>query len=130
MKRFGFAIRTGGDPEISRALAEGIERGTTEASSVTGCAVPPDARMLAKAYGPPKREGLGEHCSVAVRRVAMMRHTPQEWARMTEDARVFYGGSNYTPRWIERLLIGWTIIWMGVSWLYHQQDRLLNRRAL
>lgn len=104
MKRFGFAIRTGGDPEISRALAEGIDLGT--------------------------RRNLEQHSSEAVRRVAMMRHTPQEWAQMTEDARVFYGGNHYTPRWIERLLIGWAIIWMGVSWLYHQQDRLLNRRTL
>ena len=103
MKRFGFVIRTGGDPEIAGALAAGIDRGT--------------------------RRELEKSSSDAVRRVAMMRHTPEEWAEMTEEARVFYGGRSYTPRWAERLLVGWAMVCMGVSWLYHRQDRLLTRRA-
>ena len=101
MKRFGFAIRTGGDPEIAEALAGGIKAGTRQT-----------------------------HHSDAVRRVAMMRHTPEEWAAMTEEARVFYGGRQYMPRWAERLLVGWALICLGVSWLYHRQDRLLHRRTV
>ena len=54
MKRFGFAIRTGGDPEIADALAGGIKAGSRQT-----------------------------HHSDAVRRVAMMRHTPEEWEAMT-----------------------------------------------
>ena len=101
MRRFGFAIRVGGDPEISGALAAGIEKGTTETSS-----------------GP---AGHLPH-----RRVNMMRHTPQEWAEMTEEARVLYGGRRYLPRWAERLLVGYAMICMGVSWLYHQQEKILQ----
>ena len=92
--RYGWAIRTGGDPEIAGALADGIEAG---------------ARM--------------RHSSDAVRRVAMMRHTPQEWAEMTEEARVFYGGRRYTPRWAEALLVGYALVCYGVAMAY----RLLGR---
>ena len=104
MKRFGFAIRKGGDPEIANALESGIDRGT--------------------------RNALEKQSSDAVRRVAMMRHTPQEWEEMTEEARVFYGGRDYTPRWAERLLVGWALVCLGASWLYHLQDRLLDRRTV
>lgn len=107
MKRFGWAIRTGGDREIAGALAAGIERATTGAPNEAG-----------RAFA-----GRAEE---AVRRVAMMRHTPEEWAEMTEEARVFYGGQRYTPRWIERLQVGWAMVCMGASWLYHLQDRLLR----
>ena len=116
MKRFGFAIRTGGDPEIAGALARGIQMG-----SPTGADAPPPSCG---------REALGEQAGEAVRRVAMMRHTPAEWAEMTEEARVFYGGRTYTPKWAEWLLVGYAMICMGVSWLYHLQDRLFDRRTL
>lgn len=101
MKRFGFAIRTGGDPEIAEALAGGIKAGTRQ-----------------------------PHHSDAVRRVAMMRHTPEEWNAMTVKARYDYGQDRPTPRWAERLLVGWALICLGVSWLYHRQDRLLHRRTV
>lgn len=104
MKRFGFAIKTGGDPEIAAALGSGIAQGT--------------------------RRALEKQSSDAVRRVAMMRHTPEEWAEMTEEARVFYGGQRYTPKWAEWLLVGYALICMGASWLYHLQDRLLKRRTV
>ena len=120
MRRFGYAIRTGGDPEIGGALAEGIERGTARTSSVSA----------GGAATFPRGEGLKRHSSEAVRRVAMMRHTPEEWAAMTEEARVIYGGQRYTPRWAEWLLAGVALICMGASWLYHRQDRLLQRRAI
>lgn len=104
MKRFGYAIRTGGDPEIGEALKTGVDRGT---------------RLAMKKRG-----------SDSLRRVAMMRHTPEEWAEMTEEARVIYGGQRYTPRWAEWLLAGVALICMGASWLYHRQDRLLQRRTI
>lgn len=102
--RFGFTIRKSGDPEIADALGSGIDRGT--------------------------RTALLRQSSDAVRRVAMMRHTPEEWAEMTEEARVIYGGRDYTPRWAERLLVGWALVCLGASWLYHLPDRLFDRRTL
>ena len=102
--RFGFAIRKGGDPEIANALESGIDRGT--------------------------RTALAKQSSDAVRRVAMMRHTPEEWAAMTVQARYDYGQDPPSPRWAERLLVGWALVCMGASWLYHLQDRLFDRRTL
>ena len=63
MKRFGYYVRLGGDAEISEALARGAQ----------GALQP--------------MPGSG---SEAVRRVAMMRHTPAEWRAMTLDARRKY----------------------------------------
>lgn len=103
MKRFGFAIRKGGDPEIADALASGIDRGT--------------------------RRTMKKQSSDAVRRVAMMRHTPEEWHAMTVKARYDYGQDAPTPRWADWLLLGWAMVCMGISWLYHLQDRLMKRRA-
>ena len=95
MTRYGYAIRVGGDPEISGALAAGMAEGT-------------------KAAGAPLLgDGPG---SEAVRRVAMHQHTPKEWARMTEEARVCYGGRPWAPRWAEKLLIGWALVCYGM-WL-------------
>ena len=89
MKRFGFAIRVGGDPEIAGALAEGIQAGT--------------------------REELRRHSSDAVRRVDMMRHTPEEWEELIEDARVVHGGRHRLPRWADRLLGLYGLLCYGVS---------------
>ena len=114
MKRFGYAIRTGGDPEIGDALKDGIERGT---GRPTGADAPPP-----RCGG----EALERQSSEAVRRVAMMRHTPEEWAEMTEEARVFYGGRRYMPRWAEWLLVGYAMVCLWVSWLYHWQDKILK----
>ena len=102
MKRFGYAIRIGGDAEISGALRAGMERGT------------PARALGERPYGE------------TVRRLAMMRHTPEEWRQMTEDARVIYGGRRYTPRWAQRLLAGYALICYGVSLLYHAQDSMMG----
>ena len=98
MRRYGYAIRVGGDSEIAGALAAGIEKGTVE---------PPHA--------PPELEPVGEQASDAVRRVAMMQHTLEEWAEMTEEARVFYGGQRYMPWLAEKLLIGYALICYVIS---------------
>lgn len=63
MKRFGYFVRLGGDAEISEALARGAQ----------GALQP-----------------LPGSSSEAVRRVAMMRHTPEEWLTMTREARRKY----------------------------------------
>ena len=104
MTRFGFAIKTGGDPEIAAALGSGIDQGT--------------------------RRALEKQSSDAVRRVAMMRHTPSEWEAMTIQARYDYGQDAPTPRLMEWLLVGYALMCMGASWLYHLQDRLLKRRTV
>ena len=102
MIRYGYAIRAGGDPEISGALRDGMERGT------------PARTLGERPYGE------------TARRLAMMRHTPEEWRQMTEEARVIYGGRRYTPRWAERLLAGYALICYGVSLLYHAQDSMMG----
>ena len=86
MARYGYVIRMGGDPEISGALRDGMEKGspTRRTSSVTAGAVPPS----------PSGEG-----NDTARRLAMMRHTPEEWRQMTEDARVIYGGATGPAGW-------------------------------
>ena len=99
MMRFGYVIRVGGDPEISGALAEGMAEGARRAGTATA-----------------QRPAFAPHSSEAVRRVAMHQHTPEEWARMTEEARVVYGGRPWAPRWAETLLIGWALVCYGM-WL-------------
>lgn len=100
MKRFGYAIRTGGDAEISGALRDGMERGT------------PTRALGERPYGE------------TARRLTMMRHTPEEWRQMTEEARVVYGGRRYTPRWAEALLAGYALICYGVSLAIRARDRV------
>jgi len=110
MRRYGYAIRVGGDSEIAGALAAGIESGTASADTTS---------LTAAAGTYPKGEGFGEgfggQASDAVRRVAMMQHTPEEWAEMTEEARVFYGGQRYMPWLAEKLLIGYALICYVIS---------------
>ena len=113
MKRFGFAIRVGGDPEISGAIADGIRKGS------------PD--LFRQPFGlPPSPKGEGKATSDAVRRAAMWQHSPEEWAHMTEEARVIYGGRRYMPRWAERLLVVYAMLCYGVSQAYRAQDRVLG----
>ncbi len=105
MARYGYVIRMGGDPEISGALRDGMEKGTRE------------------------REQPPAKGSDAVRRLAMMRHTPEEWRQMTEEARVIHGGRKILPRWAERLLVAYAMICYGLSRAYRAQDRLLVSRG-
>ena len=115
MARYGYVIRMGGDPEISAALREGMEKGSpTRTSSVTAC-----GRATF-----PRGEG-----SDTIRRLAMMRHTPEEWRQMTEEARVIHGGRKILPRWVERLLVAYAMICYGLSRAYRAQDRLLISRG-
>lgn len=107
MKRFGWAIRTGGDREIAGALAAGIERATTGAPNEAGRA-------------------FAGHAEEAVRRVAMMRHTPDEWDAMVMQARYDYGQDPEPSKIGSALLVGWAMVCMGASWLYHLPDRLLR----
>ena len=115
--RFGYVIRIGGDPEISAALLEGMEKGS-----------PSGPAGHLPAHG---GEALGQRAagSEAVRRLAMMRHTPEEWRQMTEEARVIYGGRHYRPRWAERLLVGWAMICYGISRAYRAQARVLESKV-
>ena len=113
MIRYGYAIRVGGDPEISGALRDGMERGSTSSVTATPCHLPHRGRL-----GPRAAEGL--------RNVALRRHSPEELEAMIEEARVIYGGQRYTPRWAQRLLVGYALICYGVSLLYHAQDRMME----
>ena len=112
MIRYGYAIRVGGDPEISGALRAGMERGT---GSLRRFAPPPS-----------QREALGPRAAQGLQNVAFRRHSPEELEAMIEEARVIYGGQRYTPRWAERLLAGYALICYGVSLLYHAQDNMME----
>lgn len=113
--RYGYVIRIGGDPEIAGALKSGMERGTGTAAAGTSSAT----------AGAPSPEGkaLG---SDAVRRVAMMQHTPEEWAAMTTKARYDYGQTRPAPRWVQRLLVVWAMLCYGIAMAYRAQSKVLG----
>ena len=102
--RYGYAIRIGGDPEISGTLRDGMVKG-----------------QAARALGPRAEQGL--------QNVALRRHSPEELEDMIAEARVVYGGRRYMPRWAERLLAGYALICYGLSLAYRAQDRLLVSRG-
>ena len=101
MIRFGYAIRTGGDPEISSALARGIQSGT--------------------------RMELQRASSDAVRRVAMYQHSPEEWEAMIIQARYDYGQDPPPTRLETAALQLAAMICLGIRWLYHRQDKVLSK---
>ena len=86
MKRFGYFVKLGGDAEIAAALARGAE----------GALVP------------------ARGCE-AVRRVAMMQHSPEEWARMTRRARRKYGRNPVYPAPARWALVGYAYLCLGVG---------------
>lgn len=93
MKRYGYFVRLGGDTEIAEALARGAQ----------GALQP-----------------FPGHSSEAVRRVAMMQHTPEEWRQMTLDARRRYR-RNRRPQGVGKaLLIGYTLACLGVNSLWRR----------
>lgn len=100
--RYGYVIRIGGDPEIGNALRDGVLKGTSEREQ------------------PPARG------SEAVRRVAMMQHTPEEWAAMTTRARYDYGQTRPAPRWAERLLVAWAMVCYGIARAFRAQGKVLG----
>ena len=136
MLRYGYAIRTGGDPEISGALRTGMERGTRVPYPPFGVLLHgPDRPHLAE-NSPPDcfpgarchcgGEALGPRAAQGLQNVAFRRHSPEELEAMIEEARVIYGGKRYTPRWATRLLAGYALICYGVSLLYHAQDSMME----
>lgn len=88
MKKFGYLIKLGGDREISEALARGA----------------------AGALTPPRGSS-----SEAVRRVAMMRHTPEEWRQMTLDARRKYRRNRLPDGLAGKLLVGVAMVVLAVG---------------
>lgn len=88
MKRYGYFVRLGGDREISEALARGAE----------GALMPPRGSS-----------------SEAVRRVAMMQHTPEEWRAMTLDARRQYRLNKPITGLRGALLVGYALACYAVA---------------
>ena len=103
MKRFGYYVRLGGDREISEALARG------------------DAGALMP---------VPRASSEAVRRVAMMRHTPEEWREMRLDARRTYRRNRMPDGLAGRLLVGYAMICYGAQvafdWLWEAIERRME----
>ena len=102
--RYGYVIRIGGDPEIGTALRDGMMKGT------------------------PDQEQAPARGSDAVRRVAMMQHTPEEWAAMTTKARYDYGQTRQAPRWAQRLLVAYAMLCYGIAQAFKAQRFVLERR--
>lgn len=96
-------MRLGGDREISEALARG------------------DAGALMPA---PRAS------SEAVRRVAMMRHTPEEWRRMIRKARKKYKRNEMPQGVVGALLVGYAMVCYGAQvafdWLWDAIERRQN----
>ena len=88
MKRFGYYIRLGGDKEVSEALKRG------------------DAVAML-----PAPRNNNEAC----RRVAMMKHTPEEWREMTLDARQKYRRNRPVTGVRGALLVGVALVVLGLS---------------
>lgn len=101
MKRFGYAIRIGGDAEISGALAAGIDAGM--------------------------RGEVRQAASDAVRRVAMWQHTPEEWRAMTLDARRKYRRNRRPEGTAKALLIGYALVCLVVSLGFRALFRAVER---
>lgn len=87
--RFGYAIKLGGDQEISGALAAGIQQGM-------------------EAWQPIR-------VSPAVRRLDMRQHTPEEWRAMTIKAQQDYALKRPTPLWAQRLLLVYALGWLALK---------------
>lgn len=114
MKRFGYAIRIGGDAEISGALAAGMERGTRVPYPPFGVL----PHCGGEALGTRAKEALGPRAKEGLRRVAMYQHSPEEWAEMIEDARVVYGGQRATPKALQWLVVGYAVICTTIERCY------------
>lgn len=84
--RFGYAIKLGGDREISGALATGIQQGMEVWQPI--------------------------RVSPSVRRLDMRRHTPEEWQMMMKKARRAYAIRRQTPQWARRLLLAYVLGWL------------------
>ena len=112
MKRFGYYVRLGGDREISEALARG-----------DAGAMMPVPRASSEAV---RRDNSG---SEAVRRVAMMRHTPEEWREMRLDARRRYR-RNRKPQGVGKaLLVGYAMVCYGARWAFDWLWEAIERRT-
>lgn len=61
--------------------------------------------------------------SDSARRVAMSRHTPEEWAELTAQAQEYYGNDK-RPCWLYRALLGlWGGLWLAVhDWYVFLRD--------
>lgn len=102
MRRFGYAIRTGGDPEIARALASGISRGT--------------------------RDEITDAASEAVMRVTVHRGRDSEyWETKITEARFLYDTPE-PPRILQALLVCYGFICYWVSQAFHAQELVLGKR--
>ena len=62
-----------------------------------------------------------------MRRLNMMRHTPEELEAMILQARFDYGQDPPTPRWVARLLGLYGLLCLGIARAYRAQDRVLGR---
>ena len=101
VKRFGYYIRLGGDKEVSEALKRGD----------------------AVAMLPAPRDN-----NEACRRVAMWQHTPQEWRKMTLDARRRYRRNKPITGVGGALLIGYAMLCYGVQVAFDWIFRLAEGR--
>ena len=116
MKRFGYAIRIGGDAEIAGALLAGMERGTTSSE-------PPTAAHLDASLGlrpPLKGKALGPRAEEGLRNVAMRRHTPDELRAMIAKAQYDYGQLRQPGPVGVAVMRALALVGYGCSWLWRR----------
>ena len=101
MKKYGDYVRLGGDAEVSATLARG------------------DVATLL-----PAPMDRNEAC----RRVAMWQHTPQEWRKMTLDARRKYRRNKPITGVSGALLVGYAMVCYGVAVAFDWIFRLAEGR--
>ena len=123
-----------GDPEITAAGLRGLLEGKTvlttpgpsgHPSQPLRPGEPGHLPFQGRQDGEARAPATVRH-SEAVRRVAMCRHTPEEWAAMIAQARYDYGQDRPTPKWAGKLLLAWAMLCQGVRNAYRAQDRVLK----
>lgn len=151
-----------GDPEIGGALMAGVIAGRAEAlkdapgveerrgtSSDTADAVPPDARGLAKAYGPPRGEGFWEADAQPVESLEIYTVEQDKWRRVARQVRVAVGNTRTAEDYRQlivkargdyadhsrpgplhtaagKLLLAWAMLCEAMRKAYRTQDRVLK----
>ena len=119
MRRGTVLLLRRGDPEISGAIAEGMLAARAE--------VPMPTDEIGMVAAEIDRQHILRALREDMRRLDMMRHSPEELEAMIMKARFDYGQTRPTPRWVARLLGLYGLLCLGIARAYRAQDRVLGR---
>lgn len=123
----------GGDAEISGAIAEGMREATTAAALMLP--TPEDgerARVVREEIERQRdaearrAEAVRQRARESARRAAIRRHTPEEWAAMTTQARFDYGQDPEPGKLARALTAIYGLVCYALSRAYRAQDIVLE----